>query len=107
MTKILIAYASRTGSTAEIAQAIAAQLETAGHHVDLQPCSAAPRRRGVRGGDDRQRALLRSVGEGGVDSTPRRPPRPWPLDRAGCSRAGRAATSPMRSWSEPRGRWRN
>jgi len=34
MAKILIAYASKKGSTAEIAQAIAKELQTAGHTVD-------------------------------------------------------------------------
>jgi menaquinone-dependent protoporphyrinogen IX oxidase len=34
MAKILVAYASKQGSTAEIAQAIAKELEAAGHTAD-------------------------------------------------------------------------
>lgn len=40
--KILVAHASRMGSTAEIAQRIADQLREAGHEVDVSPCSDAP-----------------------------------------------------------------
>lgn len=41
MTRVLVAYASRTGSTAEIAQAIGDQLSEAGLEVDVTPCSEA------------------------------------------------------------------
>jgi menaquinone-dependent protoporphyrinogen oxidase len=34
MAKILVAYASKQGSTAEIAQAIAKELQAAGHTAD-------------------------------------------------------------------------
>lgn len=37
--KILVAYASRMGSNAEIADRIGQQLEEAGHDVDVRPCS--------------------------------------------------------------------
>jgi len=40
--KVLVAHASRMGSTAEIAQHIAAQLSGAGHDVDTSPCAQAP-----------------------------------------------------------------
>lgn len=37
--KLLVAYASRMGSNAEIAQRIGRQLQDAGHEVDVRPCS--------------------------------------------------------------------
>jgi menaquinone-dependent protoporphyrinogen oxidase len=39
--KILVAYASRMGSNAEIAQRIGEQLREAGHEVDVAPCADA------------------------------------------------------------------
>ena len=39
--KILVAYASRMGSNAEIAQRIGDQLREAGHEVDVTPCADA------------------------------------------------------------------
>jgi menaquinone-dependent protoporphyrinogen oxidase len=39
--KILVAYASRMGSNAEIAQRIGQQLSGAGHDVDVSPCADA------------------------------------------------------------------
>jgi menaquinone-dependent protoporphyrinogen oxidase len=42
MTRVLVAYASRTGSTAEIAEAIGAQLSEAGLEVDVVACAQAP-----------------------------------------------------------------
>lgn len=40
--KILVAYASRMGSTAEIAERIGRQLSEAGHEVQVTPCAEAP-----------------------------------------------------------------
>jgi menaquinone-dependent protoporphyrinogen oxidase len=40
--RILVAHASRMGSTAEIAQRIGEQLRTAGHDVDVRTCTEAP-----------------------------------------------------------------
>lgn len=40
--KILVAFASRMGSTAEIAERIGQQLAEAGHEVDVIGCAAAP-----------------------------------------------------------------
>jgi menaquinone-dependent protoporphyrinogen oxidase len=40
--KILVAYASRMGSTAEIAGRIADQLRAAGHVAETSPCTEAP-----------------------------------------------------------------
>ena len=40
--KILVAYASRMGSTAEIAERMADQLSEAGHDVDVSQCVDAP-----------------------------------------------------------------
>lgn len=40
--KILVAYASRMGSTAEIAERVADRLRAAGHTVETSPCAEAP-----------------------------------------------------------------
>jgi menaquinone-dependent protoporphyrinogen oxidase len=40
MARILVAYASKTGSTTEIAQAIAKELQAAGHVVDITEVGA-------------------------------------------------------------------
>ena len=40
--RVLVTYASRMGSTAEIAQAISARLSTAGLDVSATPCDQAP-----------------------------------------------------------------
>ena len=40
--KILVAVASRHGSTHEIADALALELGTAGHDVDVQPIEDSP-----------------------------------------------------------------
>lgn len=40
--RILVAHASRMGSTAEIARRIGEQLRTAGHEVDVRSCADAP-----------------------------------------------------------------
>lgn len=40
--RILVAHASRMGSTAEIAAHVAAQLSAAGHDVDVRSCADAP-----------------------------------------------------------------
>ena len=37
MSKILVAYSTNSGSTAEVAQAVAAELAGAGHAVDVKP----------------------------------------------------------------------
>jgi menaquinone-dependent protoporphyrinogen oxidase len=42
MAKILIIYASKKGSTAEIAQAIAKELQTLGHHADVTDIATIP-----------------------------------------------------------------
>lgn len=42
MNKVLVAHASRMGSTAEIAEAVAAELRAAGFDVDVFPCDRAP-----------------------------------------------------------------
>ena len=42
MAHILIAYASRNGSTAEIAQAIGKELQAAGHAADVVEMGAVP-----------------------------------------------------------------
>ena len=46
MTRVLVTYASRTGSTAEIAKAIGDQLTESGLEVDVIACSQAPEARG-------------------------------------------------------------
>jgi menaquinone-dependent protoporphyrinogen oxidase len=40
--KVLVAHASRMGSTSEIAQRIGEQLREAGHDVDVRACAEAP-----------------------------------------------------------------
>jgi menaquinone-dependent protoporphyrinogen oxidase len=40
MTRTLVAYASKHGSTEEVARAIGAQLRDAGHHVDIRDAAA-------------------------------------------------------------------
>jgi menaquinone-dependent protoporphyrinogen oxidase len=40
MTRTLVAYASKLGSTGEIAEALAVELRAAGHEVDVQPVTA-------------------------------------------------------------------
>lgn len=42
MSHILVAYASKRGSTEEVARAIAGQLRDDGHTVDVLPAAAAP-----------------------------------------------------------------
>jgi len=43
MTRILVAYASKHGSTEEVARAIASTLRRAGSHVDVLAAAEAPR----------------------------------------------------------------
>jgi menaquinone-dependent protoporphyrinogen oxidase len=40
MSRALVAYASKLGSTGEIAEALAVELRAAGHHADVQPVTA-------------------------------------------------------------------
>jgi menaquinone-dependent protoporphyrinogen oxidase len=40
--KVLVAYASRSGSTAEIARRVADRLRSAGNHVDFEPVTSFP-----------------------------------------------------------------
>lgn len=42
MSRVLVAYATRMGSTREVAEAIAERLEQAGLDVDVRPCAQAP-----------------------------------------------------------------
>ncbi len=75
MTRILVAYGSKHGSTAEVAAAIADRLDADGHGVDLFPVDIAPGPDGydgvVLGGslymgrwhEDTRRYLLRHRGE--------------------------------------------
>jgi len=42
MAKILVVYASKKGSTAEIAQAIARELQAGGHHADVSDITTNP-----------------------------------------------------------------
>ena len=41
MTRVLVAYASKNGSTAEVARSIGVTLSDAGHHVDVRDAAVA------------------------------------------------------------------
>jgi menaquinone-dependent protoporphyrinogen oxidase len=42
MSRILVSFASRSGTTREVAQALGAELERLGHDVDVLPCRRSP-----------------------------------------------------------------
>ena len=63
--RVLVAYASRMGSTKEIAEEVGAELRTRGLEVDVLPCSSDPKPRQLRCGHHRQRALHQALGQSG------------------------------------------
>ena len=98
--RVLVTYASRMGSTAEIGEAIGERLKAAGLEVTVVPVGQAPSRRA----STRSFAAARSTRLAG---TKPRPPsgnivRRWRSGRPGCSRAGHAATPPGNATRRPR-----
>ena len=82
-TRVLVTYASKMGSTQEIAEAIGRELENFGMQVTVAPCAENVSPEGIRRGDHRQCDLHPALGQDSdqVPQTARTQPRP-PQDMA-------------------------